>query len=345
LHILKARLVAMPMLIIALLLAACSGEAEQAAPTETALPTAEPTAVIEPSPQADTPAPADQAAQATPTPEVIAQAQAAAATATLVNAQGQPLTSSGEVVVARVNGIDITQAAFQRELTRAQQQFEAADMAALEAVVLDTLIEQAMIEQAAAERQITVTDAEVEAEFILSRSYVDSDAAWQQWLADNLYTEDEYRASLRSVLLAGKLRDNITEGMPENVPQVHARHILVATEEEANAVLARLQNGEGFAAIAASVSQDVTTREQGGDLGWFADGELYEPALSQAAFSLESGQIAGPVLTRLGYHVIQTLERGERPVPEERRPLLAQIAFERWLQGTLYNAIIERYPA
>jgi parvulin-like peptidyl-prolyl isomerase len=145
------------------------------------------------------------------------------------------------------------------------------------------------------------------------------------------------------MLIAGAMRDQITQQLPANVPQVHARHILVDTEAEAINVLNRLQTGEDFAALAASLSQDVTTRETGGDLGWFVEGELLEPLLTQVAFSLNSGEIGGPVATRLGYHIIQTLERAEGPVSPDKQALLAQIHFENWLRGLTFNAVIERY--
>lgn len=281
-------------------------------------PQAEPTAP-------GAPPPVTPAVLITPTPETAAQS-----------------ASSSQPVAARVNGVEITEAEYQRALARSMQNSQAADQNALAATVLDMLIEQSLIEQAAAQQGITVSADMLEAEYQATRALVPDDAAWQRWLADNLYTEDEFRQSLRAALIAGLLRDRIIGSLPENVPQVHARHILVETEAEALDVLARLQAGEDFAALAAALSKDVTTREQGGDLGWFADGELLEAAFMQVAFSLEVGQIAGPVATRLGYHVLQVLERDARPIPEDRQPALAQAAFERWIQGLLYNAVIER---
>ncbi|MGQ9887630.1 MAG: peptidylprolyl isomerase [Aggregatilineales bacterium] len=274
-------------------------------------------------------------------PGAPSPATAAPATPTL-EAAGQGAAASGELVAARVNGVAIAQADYERLLARSLQNSQVADRDALAAAVLDMLIEQALIEQAAAEQGIVVTADMVEAEYQATRALVPDDAAWQRWLADNLYTEEEFRQSLRAALIAGLVRDRIVGSLPENVPQVRARHILVETEAEALNALARLQAGEDFGALAAALSRDVTTREQGGDLGWFADGELLEPAFMQVAFSLQPGQIAGPVATRLGYHVVQVLERDTRPVPEERKPALAQAAFERWLQGLLYNAVIER---
>jgi peptidyl-prolyl cis-trans isomerase C len=254
-----------------------------------------------------------------------------------------PTDESGNVLVARVNGDGITQSEFERALVRAQQEMQAADPTALEKVVLDSLIEQRLIEQSASDQNIVVSADAIESEFQFNREIAASDAAWQQWLTENQYTEEEFRATIHAMLIAGAMRDQVTQQLPENVPQVHARHILVETEAEANAVMTRLGSGEDFVALAASLSKDVTTREQGGDLGWFVEGELLEPLLTQVAFNLNAGEIGGPVATRLGYHVVQTLERAERPVTPEKQALLAQIHFENWLRGLTFNAVIERY--
>jgi parvulin-like peptidyl-prolyl isomerase len=259
------------------------------------------------------------------------------------SAQAAPTSESNEGLVARVNGEGITTEEFERALLRSQQQIAAASPEALQATVLDALIEQALIEQAAAQQEVVITDEQVEAEFEASKAIVPDETAWQQWLDQNMFTEDEFRESLHATLIAASMRDRVVQELPENMLQVHARHILVDSEAEAQQVLQRLQGGEDFGALAASLSLDVTTRDQGGDLGWFAEGELLEPALSLTAFILTSGQIGGPVPTRLGYHIVQTLESAERPMEPERRALLAQLQFENWVRGLSFNAIVERY--
>lgn len=254
-----------------------------------------------------------------------------------------PTSVEGTALVARVNGIEITQEQFERALLRTQQANFGSDAGLLYDGVLESLIEQTLIEQAAPGLNVAVTEEQVDAELLANKQLVSDTAAWERWLTDNLYTEAEFRDSLRASMIANAVLAQVSEDLPAAVMQVHARHILVATEAEANDMLARLQNGEDFATLAASYSRDVTTRERGGDLGWFMDGELLEQSLSQVAFALDPGQMAGPVATRLGYHVLEVIERGERPLPEEKRPLLVQLTFEKWLQGLTYNAVIERY--
>lgn len=255
-----------------------------------------------------------------------------------------PAGADGSQIVARVNGEEISLQVYERTLARyQQQQFQAADPMALRASVLNALIEQALIDQAAAAEQISVTDAEIEAELAQNAGLAGSPEAWQEWLSSNSYTEAEFRETLRETLITSRVRDSLTQTLNGNVLQVHARHILVTDQTAANDVMTRLQNGEDFAALAAQYSNDVTTREQGGDLGWFTSEELLEPSLAQIAFNLTPGAIAGPVATSLGYHIIQTLERGERPVPEEKLPVLAQTRFENWLASLKASATIETY--
>lgn len=217
------------------------------------------------------------------------------------------------------------------------------DPEGLRQVVMQTLIEQVLIEQAAAQEQISISDADVDNEISQMVEAVGGEANWSNWLSQNQLTDDVFRNELRATLLTNLVRDHVTSGLNEPVAQVHARHIVVATRDEASALLVRLRNGEDFAALAVAFSLDTTTRPTGGDLGWFTQSELLEPQLAQIAFELEPNQIAGPIETALGYHIIQTLEAEVRPIAEEKRAILAQTQFEQWLASLTTNAVIEQY--
>ncbi|MBM9537216.1 SurA N-terminal domain-containing protein [Desulfobulbus alkaliphilus] len=109
--------------------------------------------------------------------------------------------------------------------------------------------------------------------------------------------------------------------------QRRARHILFRVTEEdspemetaqrvqAESVLARIQQGESFQELARMYSEDAT-RDTGGDLGFFSRGRMVQP-FEEAAFTMDAGEVRGPVRSVFGYHII----RLEEIVPERTQPL------------------------
>lgn len=95
-----------------------------------------------------------------------------------------------------------------------------------------------------------------------------------------------------------------------SVTEVCASHILVATEDEANAVIERIDGGEDFAAVAQEVSTDTGSGANGGDPGCTnPTNYAYWPEFADAILSGEIGQLTGPVETAFGFHVIRVDER------------------------------------
>lgn len=90
--------------------------------------------------------------------------------------------------------------------------------------------------------------------------------------------------------------------------EVRARHILVATEDEARSVVEELRAGGDFASIARARSLDRSTAPLGGEVGWFTR-EMMTPPFAAASFSTAPGEIAEPFSTEFGWHVLQVLER------------------------------------
>lgn len=88
---------------------------------------------------------------------------------------------------------------------------------------------------------------------------------------------------------------------------VRAKHILVKTEEEANEIMKKLENGEDFDTLARQYSF-CPSKEKGGDLGYFNRGQMV-PEFENAAFSTPIGGIAGPVKTRFGWHIIKVTRK------------------------------------
>ncbi|MCX2560532.1 peptidylprolyl isomerase [Acetobacter farinalis] len=115
--------------------------------------------------------------------------------------------------------------------------------------------------------------------------------------------------------------------------EVHARHILVKTEAEAQDVIKKLKAGEDFAKLAAQVSTDTgSAKQNGGDLGWFKKGDMI-PAFSDAAFAMKKGEISStPVKSQYGFHVIQVLDTRTDPIPSLDS-----------VKGKIRQALIQKY--
>ena len=157
-----------------------------------------------------------------------------------------------------------------------------------------------------------------------------AEAARSSGLAeDPLLAELAMRASDRILAEAwvnGKIRERITEARIErryrdmlndvaSREEVHARHILVPSREEAEAAIRRLAGGEDFAALAGELSTGPSG-PNGGDLGWFGRGAMV-PAFEEAAFALGKGGVSEtPVETQFGWHVIRVEDQRTAPAPE-----------------------------
>ena len=96
--------------------------------------------------------------------------------------------------------------------------------------------------------------------------------------------------------------------------EVHARHILVESEDEAKAILEQIKNGGDFAALAKEKSKDPGAAD-GGDLGYFTKDQMV-PEFSEVAFKMYPGQLSNPVKTQFGWHIIKVEDKRMRPVPE-----------------------------
>ncbi|MBS1251821.1 MAG: Foldase protein PrsA 2 [Anaerolineales bacterium] len=257
-------------------------------------------------------------------------------------------------VVAEVNGAPIPMAEFQRQLIDARtyllgeglidpdtEEGQAA-LSALRQRVLDQLIDQVLIKQTADEMGLTVTDEELEASISSIKEDLGSEEAYAESLAANNLAEDEFRKLQRQQLLSRKVMDEITAELPDEAEQVHARHILVETRDEAADILEQLKAGASFGDLAKEHSIDETTREDGGDLGFFPRNVVL-PAFEEVAFDLEVGEISGVAETVFGYHIIEVLERETRPIPDKIKGGLRQQRITNWLELRRAQAGIKRY--
>ncbi|MCX5477381.1 peptidylprolyl isomerase [Kaistia geumhonensis] len=97
--------------------------------------------------------------------------------------------------------------------------------------------------------------------------------------------------------------------------EIQASHILVETEAEANDIIKQLEGGADFATLAKEKSKDPGSAKMGGQLGYFAKGQMV-PEFEAAAFALEPGKYTTtPVKTKFGYHVIKVTDKRQQPLP------------------------------
>lgn len=108
--------------------------------------------------------------------------------------------------------------------------------------------------------------------------------------------------------------------------KVHAAHILVATEQEANQILDRINGGESFETLAAQFSTDPSNAYKGGDLGWFTKEDMVE-AFSTAAFSTPVGTISKPIQSSFGWHIIKVYDKAVVPLSPSEQETSIQTKF------------------
>jgi peptidyl-prolyl cis-trans isomerase C len=142
-----------------------------------------------------------------------------------------------------------------------------------------------------------------------------------------------------------KAYDEAAKAQPPE-PEVHARHILLPTEEEAKAALARIKAGEDFAKVATELSKDPAG--DGGDLGWFTKDRMV-PEFADAAFKLEPGQVSDPVKSQFGWHIIKVEGKRTKTFPpfeqvkDQAARFVAQKAQTALIASLRDKAKIERF--
>jgi peptidyl-prolyl cis-trans isomerase C len=116
--------------------------------------------------------------------------------------------------------------------------------------------------------------------------------------------------------------DRFKDAKPQT--EYNAAHILVATEEEANALKEQLAGGADFAELAKAKSTDTGSGANGGDLGWFGLGMMVKP-FEEAVVGAKVGEVTGPVQTDFGYHLVLVKETriAEKPTLDQLRDELA----------------------
>ncbi len=139
---------------------------------------------------------------------------------------------------------------------------------------------------------------------------------------------------VESQLYRERLDTALQAEVPVTATEVHVRHILVADLLTAQVIQQNLAVGGDFVALAAKYSTDTATKNNGGDLGWFAKGEQ-DPAIDTVAFTQTIGVYSAPIAAQsgTGYHIIQVLERGPHKLSPLALANARSAALQNWLDA------------
>tara|TARA_R110000868_G_scaffold31951_3_gene116681 strand:+ start:7135 stop:8112 length:978 start_codon:yes stop_codon:yes gene_type:complete len=240
-------------------------------------------------------------------------------------------------VMARVDGTLIRRSDVEREAASQAEGSESAPAAPGSAAfqaILDELIDQRLLAMEARRRGLD------QSEEALRRL-----ALAEERILGNVLVETALASAVNEETI-----ERIYQEQVQLIPlgeEVRARHILVDTREEAEAIRALVDAGQDFAALAVRMSQDQATRIQGGDLGYFTrEGVL--PAFGAVAFRTGEGETSQPFETEFGWHILHVIDRRREPPPslETLRPNIVRFytfdQLEGLIDGLRRQAVIER---
>ena len=210
----------------------------------------------------------------------------------------RPPSSEADPIVARVDGryvhLSDVRAAAVASGTLAPDAPLTVKMA-FERKLVESYVDQRLLSRAAAESGVQ-RNPDISRQLAAARDRILASAFMQTKIA-NAVTDDAARKLYNAQVDATRMGD-----------EVRARHILVASEEDAQRIVAALEGGADFAELAKSLSADEATASKGGDLGFFGRSGG-DPTLSAIAFSTPPGTRAAPFQSEAGWHVLEVTGR------------------------------------
>ncbi len=266
---------------------------------------------------------------------------------------------------ARVNGVEILNAMLEKNFEEYQRENNV-NIAGIrypdrvkdmKREVLEELIDQELVWQVVQQKDLYASPEDVDRSLQQLRSQYDSEDAFLTRITIEGFTADAYREHVRRMASASLYMQRISETAVVSIDEMHdfyadnldkfeipemvrARHILLKVHpnandelrakvrERMNAIIAELDAGAEFEALAAMYSED-DSKSVGGDLGFFNRGEMVE-AFAEAAFATAVGEVTGVVETVYGLHIIKV---------DDRQP--SQIVPEEAAQQQIYDHLLE----
>lgn len=135
---------------------------------------------------------------------------------------------------------------------------------------------------------------------------------WKRRAMRDVYFDKKVQGEVKDADAKKFYDEQVAQIKPQE--EVRARHILVDGKEKAAEIADKLAKGGDFAALAKEFSKDPGSKETGGDLGFFAKGQMV-PQFEEAAFQMKAGEISKPIETQFGWHVLKVEEKRNKPLP------------------------------
>lgn len=231
--------------------------------------------------------------------------------------------------------------------------------AAFTALALTRQIYYELIGDELAERELTVSEADLTAARATVIEQIQGEDVFQDFPED--YQDELIRRQAQLDVLtlsltgatgsAEEAAKAYYDSRREEFANACVSHILVANQEKADEIRARIAAGEDYAAIARTESQDTQSAQKGGELGCDITQETgFVPEFLLAVFSQPVGEVGSPVRTQFGFHIIKVTSRSVPPydeVKDDARRRLTTSGQEKlltWLQETVATAKIEINP-
>lgn len=139
-------------------------------------------------------------------------------------------------------------------------------------------------------------------------------------------------------LLRQRVMDEITVDTPREQDQVWVRHIVESTQDKAQSIYQRLQNGGDFMTIGKEVMTGTTTTTV--DLGWTSS---IDANAKKVVFSLQIGQYSEPIQTANGWEIFQLLGHEVRPLTDAQYTTLKQTNFDNWINEQKSSASVQTF--
>ena len=217
------------------------------------------------------------------------------------NSSSEAPASASDPVIARVNGVDITQGDLALAEEDVGSEMQAVSPEAKREQLISYLADIIMVTQAADKKNLADNP-----DFKRRLAF----------LRNKLLMGYELQQEAKTAVTDEALHQTYEEAVKSMAGQeeVRARHILVESEDEAKALLEQLKNGADFATLAKEKSKDPGAAE-GGDLGYFTKDQMV-PEFADVAFKMYPGQLSNPVKTQFGWHVIKVEDRRTKQPPE-----------------------------